>query len=328
MCILIWVYTLRLLRQSMIFSWIKSGWASVQKALSSTRKSLQNKLRMLFGRKIDEQLLEDIEEILFEADLGSSSIKEIMQSVKKHLKEQPDASLETLLKVLEESLFSEISGLSHSWVFSDHKPTVIVVIGANGSGKTTSIAKLAHAFASSGKSVLLAAADTFRAAALEQLDVWAQRLNINVVKGNYNADPASVAYDAIAASIARSNDILLIDTAGRLENRQNLLRELEKIQRSCQKALPGSPHEVLLVIDATIGQNGIEQARAFHQAMGITGLILTKLDGSAKGGIVIAIQKQLGIPVKFIGIGESLDSLIPFEPKAFVHSLLFDDELS
>jgi fused signal recognition particle receptor len=280
----------------MVFSWLKSSWSAVQKALSSTRKSLQSKLRSLFGRKIDAQLLEDLEEILFEADLGA--------------------------------LLSEISDLNHSWTFSENRPTIVIVIGANGSGKTTSIAKLAHAFTSSGKSVLLAAADTFRAAALEQLDIWAQRLNVPLIKGVYNADPASVVYDAIHAAIARNIDILLVDTAGRLENRQNLLRELEKIQRSCQKACPGSPHEVLLVIDATIGQNGIEQAKAFHQAMGITGLILTKLDGSAKGGIVIAIQKQLGIPVKFIGIGEQLDSLVPFEPKTFVHSLLFDEEPS
>ena len=312
----------------MVFSWIKSGWSAVQKALTSTRKSLQNKLRSLFGRKVDQQLLDDLEEILFEADLGAATIKDIMQTVKNRLKEHPDDTLETLLPMLEDSLLSEISGLNFSWNFCEKRPTIVIVIGANGSGKTTSIAKLAHAFRSSGKSVLLAAADTFRAAALEQLDIWAQRLKVDLIKGIYNADPASVAYDAVTAAIARDIDVLLIDTAGRLENRQNLLRELEKIQRSCQKACPGSPHEVLLVIDATIGQNGIEQAKAFHQTMGITGLILTKLDGSAKGGIVIAIQKQLGIPVKFIGIGEKLDTLVPFEPQAFVHSLLFDDEPS
>jgi fused signal recognition particle receptor len=206
-----------------------------------------------------------------------------------------------------------------------HNPTVILVIGANGSGKTTSIAKLAHLFSSQKKSVLLAAADTFRAAAQEQLAIWANRLNIDIITSTYQADPAAVAFDAITAAKARGVDVLIIDTAGRLENKQHLMRELEKIKRSCHKALPGSPHEILLVLDATVGQNGVEQASSFHGSMGVTGLILTKLDGSAKGGVVIAIQKQLTLPVKFLGVGESLDALVPFDSKNFVHSMLFDD---
>jgi fused signal recognition particle receptor len=226
---------------------------------------------------------------------------------------------------LEETLTQEMAPLNFQLSFNPIGPTVILIIGANGSGKTTTIAKLAHLFLSQNKTVLLAAADTFRAAAQEQLGIWGKRLQIDTIHAASMADPAAVAFDAITAAKSRGIDVLIIDTAGRLENKSHLLRELEKVKKSCQKALPGSPHETLLVLDATVGQNGIEQAKSFHTSMGITGLVLTKLDGSAKGGVVIAIQKQLAIPVKFLGVGETVDALAPFDPKTFVHSMLFDD---
>lgn len=310
----------------MVFGWVKGSWTAVRNALSSTRTALTKRLQALFGRKIDESLLEELEEILYDADLGVQVTSDILKNIKLFLKDHPDATVDTLLSILEETMVREIADLPCTFVTAEQSPTVILVIGANGSGKTTSIAKLAHLFASKGKSVLLAAADTFRAAAQEQLSIWAQRLHVDIITSAYQADPAAVAFDAITAAKSRGVDVLIIDTAGRLENKQHLMRELEKVKRSCQKALPGSPHETLLVLDATIGQNGVEQAKAFHGSLEITGLILTKLDGSAKGGVVIAIQKQLSLPVKFIGVGESVDSLVPFDPKNFVHSLLFEEE--
>jgi fused signal recognition particle receptor len=310
----------------MVFSYLSKSWASIQKALSLTRAKLRNRLKSLFGRKIDEELLETIEEILFEADLGSEIIKEIMQNVRETARKSPDSSLVNLLPLIEQTLLSDMGTLSHEWNLSTNHPHVALVLGANGSGKTTFIAKLTQRCIQSGHSVLLAAGDTFRAAATEQLAIWANRLKVDLIKAAPQSDSAAIAYDAIIAAKARGKDLLLIDTAGRLENRENLLHELEKVERSCKKALPGAPHDVFLVLDATIGQNGIEQAKAFHKTLKITGLILTKLDGTAKGGVVMAIQKKLGIPVQFIGVGEGLDDLVLFEPKAFVHSLLYDDE--
>ena len=309
----------------MVFGWVKNSWNAVRKALTSTRRALTERIKALIGKKVDEHLFEELEEILFDADLGVTVTQDIIKNIRLFVREHPEATVETILACLEETLSKEMGGYNFELAQNPDGPTVILVIGANGSGKTTTIAKLAHSFVSEKKTVLLAAADTFRAAAQEQLAVWGERLNVNVIKAANLADPAAVAFDAITAAKSRGVDVLIIDTAGRLENKQHLLRELEKVKKSCQKALPGSPHETLLVLDATIGQNGVEQAKTFHSSMGITGLVLTKLDGSAKGGVVIAIQKQLSLPVKYIGIGESLDSLVPFDPKAFVHSMLFDE---
>jgi fused signal recognition particle receptor len=203
----------------------------------------------------------------------------------------------------------------------EDEPMVILIVGVNGNGKTTSVAKLAKFFQNNDKKVLIAAADTFRAAAIEQLEIWAKRLDIEIVKGNPGSDPASVAFDALTAGKARKSDIVIIDTAGRLHTKTNLMQELEKIRRTCKKVNPSSPHETLLVLDATTGQNAIDQAKTFNKFTPITGLILTKLDGSAKGGIVISIYRQLGIPVKFIGVGEGLDDLEPFQPESFVNAL-------
>lgn len=310
----------------MVFGWISSGWSAVKKALSSTRSTLTSKIRSLFGAKVDEALLGELEEILFEADLGVKVVHELMKNVRLFLKNDPEKSVDRLLAQLETLLIAETSHLSATFNLQPTSPTVILIVGSNGSGKTTSIAKLADYYMQQKKSVMLAAADTFRAAAQEQIAAWAERLGIFVVRAKYQADPAAVAFDAIMAAQARNVDILLIDTAGRLENKDHLLRELEKLRRSCQKALPNSPHETLLVLDATIGQNGVEQAKAFHKATPLTGLILTKLDGSAKGGVVISIQKQLNVPVKFLGVGESIDAICPYDATTFVHSMFREDE--
>lgn len=310
----------------MVFGWLKNSWSAVKKALSSTRTALTQKIRSLFTHKIDESLLEELEEILFEADLGVKVSHELIKDVRLFCKTTPEAKVEDLLLFLEERMVAQIQSISSPFLLQNQAPTVILVVGANGSGKTTSIAKLGAMFLEQKKIVMLAAADTFRAAAQEQISTWAERLGIFVVRASYNADPAAVAFDAITAAVARGVDVLLIDTAGRLENKDHLLRELEKLKKSCHKALPGSPHETFLVLDATIGQNGIEQAKAFHKATPLSGLILTKLDGSAKGGVVISIQKQLGVPVKFLGVGESLEALSPFDPKVFVHSMFYEEE--
>jgi fused signal recognition particle receptor len=312
----------------MAFDWLKNSWASVKKALSSTRTALTQKIRSLFGKNIDESLLDELEEILFEADLGVKVSHKLIKDVRVFCKNNPEAKVDDLIHHLEEKMVAEVQELPSSFELQASSPTVILIVGSNGSGKTTSIAKLAHMFLEQKKSVMLAAADTFRAAAQEQISTWAERLGIFLVRAKYNADPAAVAFDAVSAAVARKVDVLLIDTAGRLENKEHLLRELEKLRRSCQKALPGSPHETLLVLDATIGQNGIEQAKAFHKATALSGLILTKLDGSAKGGVVISIQKQLQVPVKFLGVGEHVDALAPFDPKKFVHSMFYEEEES
>jgi fused signal recognition particle receptor len=312
----------------MIFDWLKQSWGSVKKALTSTRNALTKRIRALFGQKIDESLLDELEEILFEADLGVKVTHELIKEVRVFCKKNAETTVDMLLNYLEERIVAQVQQLDSSFTLQEKSPTVILVVGSNGSGKTTSIAKLAHMFIEQGKSVMLAAADTFRAAAQEQISTWAERLNIFLIRAKYNADPAAVAFDAVTAALSRNVDVLLIDTAGRLENKEHLLRELEKLRKSCEKALPGSPHETLLVLDATIGQNGIEQAKAFHKATPLSGLILTKLDGSAKGGVVISIQKQLNVPVKFLGIGECVEALSPFTPQQFVHSMFYEEEES
>jgi len=310
----------------MVFSWVKSSWSKVRSILHSTRSALTGRIKTLFGKNVDESFIEELEEILYEADLGVAIIQDLIVEVRALLKKDPKTTVEEILSTLEKKLVQEISHLQFNLQENHDGPTVILIVGANGSGKTTSIAKLSHGFLQQGKTVLVAAADTFRAAAQEQLGVWANRLDIPMIHSAPQADPAAVAYDAICAAKARGIDVLLIDTAGRLENKRNLLNELEKINRSCHKALEGAPHEVLLLLDATVGQNGIEQARAFHAATPVTGLVLTKIDGSAKGGVVMAIQKDLSLPVKFVGTGETLEELSPFDPKEFVHLMFFESE--
>lgn len=308
-------------RDRMIFSRIRSGIAKLTKALTSTRSFFAKRLKSLFSRQINEETLDEIEQTLYEADLGVSIVQQLMGHIETSTKR--GASPDELLQGIEQELLQQM--IVHTESPTPHAPHVILVVGANGHGKTTSIAKLANFYKQEGKQVLVAGADTFRAAAQEQLETWAKRLGVDIVKGNYNADPAAVAFDAIQAGIHRKADIIIIDTAGRLENKTNLMKELEKIKKTCAKAMSGAPHETLLILDATIGQNSLEIAKAFQQSTPLTGLILTKVDGSAKGGSIIAIQKALKLPVKFLATGETVDDLAPFEPKAFVHALLFDD---
>jgi fused signal recognition particle receptor len=307
----------------MVLNFLKSSYNKVKKALGNTGSLLGNQLRRLFGQPMDEQALDDLEKILYEADLGVGIASEITEKIREKLKKNPDLKGDALLEEVQKELLSMVN-FPDSLPLSETSatPHVILIVGVNGNGKTTSIAKLAKRYQESGKKVLVGAADTFRAAAIEQLETWAHRLQIDIVKGSPKSDPAAVTYDAVSAGKARGMDIVLIDTAGRLHTKTNLMQELEKIKRSCRKFNPDSPHETLLVLDATTGQNAIDQAKTFNQYTPITGLILTKLDGSAKGGIVIAIQRQLKIPVKFIGVGEGIDDLEPFDKEVFIKTLL------
>lgn len=306
----------------MVFKFLKSSFASVKNALTKTGSLIGNKLRTLFGGPINEDTLEQLEQLLYEADLGVQYAQELTAIIRESLKQDPSLTSEALIQKIREEILKGTSNISTDKVHLQGPPHIILVIGVNGNGKTTSVAKLAHRYQSEGKKVLIAAADTFRAAAMEQLAIWAERLQIDVVKGHSKSDPAAVAFDAVTAGKARGADIVIIDTAGRLQTKTPLMQELEKIKRSCSKIIPSAPHETLLVLDATTGQNAIDQAKTFHHFTPITGLILTKLDGSAKGGIVLAIQKQLGIPVRFIGVGEGLEDLQPFDSQAFVNALL------
>ena len=292
------------------------------KGLAKTRERLVGSLRsLLTGRKIDAELLDELEERLITADMGVKAAMKIREDLEAAYK---DGRLEKGEDVME-FLKTEIKGYwpeaDRSVHFASEPPTVILVAGINGSGKTTSIAKLACQFKREGKKVCLAAADTFRAAAVEQLTIWAERIGVDIVKGTTGSDPAAVAWDACDAAIARGADVLLVDTAGRLHTQDHLMRELTKIRDVVGKRLPGAPHEVLLVIDATTGQNAINQARVFMEAIDVTGIFLSKLDGTAKGGIVVAIRSELDLPVKFVGIGEKPDDVEPFDPESFVEAL-------
>jgi fused signal recognition particle receptor len=308
----------------MVLQFLKSGYEALKSALKKTRSQFSDRLRTLFSRKFNVELLDELEEIFYEADLGVKTAQELTKKTKDFLKKNPDATADTVLSFMESELADTLEPFDYSLKTAHTSPTVILVVGTNGNGKTTFIAKLARRLIDEGKSVLLAAGDTFRAGAQEQLKVWAERLNIEMISGNYMGDPAAVVFDAIQAAKARGCDYLLIDTAGRLENKTNLMKELEKIKRSCQKFIPESPHETLLVLDATIGQNGLQYAKTFSEFTPLTGLVLTKMDGTAKGGTAIAIQKEVGIPIKFVGTGEGIHDLAPFDPKVFVHALFFE----
>ena len=306
----------------MVFSWLQSGWSKVKLVLTQTTHSLSSRLKQLFSKPMTEETKEELESVFYEADLGIHITKDLLIQLEKTYRELNAPPVETLLSSVEETLLKEVSSFDCSLKKAPKGPTVLLVIGANGQGKTTSIAKLSHFLQKNNQKVLIAACDTFRAAAQEQLELWAQRVNCDIVRGQYQQDPASVAFDAIKAAEARNIDYVIIDTAGRLENKVNLMKELEKIVKICKKASPNSPHETLLVLDATMGQNGIQQAKVFHTTSPLSGLILTKLDGTAKGGVALAIQKELKIPAKFIGTGEGIEDFAPFEPKSFIRTLL------
>lgn len=307
----------------MVLNFLKSGYHTVKNALAKTGSLLGTKLRTLFQGTIDEEALEDLEQILYEADIGVKTAMKLTDTVRELHKKAPDSQTEDYINALKEEISTLLGTSEHNINHSpdDKSPTVILVVGVNGSGKTTSIAKIAHNLRSDGKKVLVAAADTFRAAAVEQLEIWAERLGVEIVKGKTGSDPAAVAFDAVTAAKARGVDYVIIDTAGRLQNKSHLMQELEKIKRSCTKIIDSAPHETLLVLDANTGQNGIDQAKTFHKSTPITGLVLTKLDGSSKGGVVIGAQSELKLPVKFIGVGENIDDLKPFDTESFVNSL-------
>ncbi len=311
-----------------MLGFIKSGFQKVKSALAKTRSLLGGKISALFSKPLDEKTFEELERILYEADLGSICAGEFVEKTKQFLRKNPEASQEQIVQSLRDFALQILNTPPKAMPVEkkSSEPLVILVVGVNGSGKTTTIAKLAHNFQAEKKNVLLAAGDTFRAAAIEQLTTWAERLGCEIIKSQSSADPAAVAYDAVSAAKARGADVVIIDTAGRLQNRSELMRELEKIRKVCAKVVPDAPHETLLVLDATTGQNAIDQANIFHQFTPLTGIVLTKLDGSAKGGIALAIYKQLGIPVRWIGVGEKMEDLLPFEKESYVNALFGSDE--
>ena len=279
-----------------------------------------DKIRGIFSKSINEETLEQLEDLLYTADLGSSVCTEIVDAVQKKFKKDPETDPEVILGFIKESLKQHLSDQSTELKLQNEL-TVILIVGVNGNGKTTSTAKLAHYYKKQGKKVLLAAADTFRAAAVEQLEMWSNKIGVDLVKAQLGSDPASVAFDSIQAAQSRGSDVLIIDTAGRLQTKTHLMQELEKIRRVLAKQLPSAPHETLLVVDATIGQNAIEQAKVFHEHTPLTGLVLTKLDGTARGGVVIPIQKEVNLPIKFTGLGEGVEDFKPFEVNTFIDEL-------
>lgn len=300
----------------------KGFFARLKDRLSKTRETLVTRVdRLVLGRKtIDEDLLEELEEILITSDLGVMTAQKLIQSVQEKVKRKELEDPERLKQYLQQEILHILDLPAKAWQ-TDIKPFVILVIGVNGVGKTTTIGKLAGRFRSEGKKVLLVAGDTFRAAAGEQLEIWAERAGAEIIRQKEGSDPSAVVFDALKAARARETDVVLIDTAGRLHTRVNLMEELKKIRRVIQKEVPEGPHRTWLVLDATMGQNALSQARLFHEALTIDGLILTKLDGTAKGGIIVGICHELKIPIEFIGIGEKTDDLQPFNPQEFVQAL-------
>ena len=302
----------------------KGVFKQLRKGLSKTRSGLTGRLdQLVFGRKeIDEALLEDLEEILFTSDLGVAATRELIEMVQEGVSRKELDNPEKLKNALKAHIhdFLDVEEEAHREP-GPGEPMVIMVIGVNGVGKTTTIGKAANYFMKEGKKVMLVAADTFRAAAVEQLEIWGKRVGAEVVKQKEGADPSAVVFDALSAALSRSVDVVFIDTAGRLHTKSNLMDELKKVYRVTGKKLDGAPHQVWLVLDATTGQNAISQAEMFHEALGLTGIILTKLDGTAKGGIVVGITHQLRLPIKYIGIGEGIDDLRPFDARDFIEAI-------
>jgi len=302
----------------------KSGgfYKRLKSGLSKTRKLLSTDINDLFAgnRKIDDELLEELEELLITSDIGVQTTQDLIESISK--KSSKISGPEELKAMLKEKILELLSPELPTTREITDKPHVIMVIGVNGVGKTTTIGKLASRAASSGKKVILVAADTFRAAAIEQLDIWSQKAGVDIIKHKENSDPAAVSYDGIEAAVARDADMVLVDTAGRIHTKVNLMEELKKIKRTISKKLPGAPHEVLLILDATTGQNALSQVKQFNDAIDVTGIALTKLDGTAKGGIVVSICSTLEIPLKYIGVGEKIEDLQEFDPIEFVDALL------
>ncbi len=295
-----------------------------KEGLSRTRKSTFGKIANFFGAtQITEDTWDELEELLVQADLGAETADNIMQTLENKVDEEGVTNTGELQEELRNELRDRL--ITPPPIDLSYHPTVILIVGVNGSGKTTTIAKLGKRFSQQGKKVLLGAADTYRAAAVDQLEIWAERLNLPIVAGQHGGDAGAVAFDAVQSAISRNADVVLIDTAGRLHTRFNLMEELKKVYRVVTKAMPGAPHAVWLVMDATTGQNALQQARAFKDAVKVTGVILAKLDSSARGGMAFAIQHELGLPILFAGLGEKPEDLTPFDPDAFVEGIILPE---
>jgi fused signal recognition particle receptor len=296
----------------------------MKEAVTRTRENLSQRIEEVvsFGKEIDRATLDDLEATLIGADLGNTTTREVLDKLREKADRKQIGNADELKRLLKDELLIILNAANTRPVERvDGTPEVILVVGVNGTGKTTTIGKLSQVFRSQGKTVLLCAADTFRAAAIEQLEIWGQRTGTEVIRTKSGGDPAAVLYDALQAASARHSDYVIVDTAGRLHTKTNLMAELEKMRRTAQRIIPGAPHETLLVMDATTGQNGLQQARQFTEAAGVTGIVLTKLDGTAKGGVVVAISRELGLPVRYVGVGEKAGDLLPFNAKDFVDSL-------
>ena len=296
----------------------------MKEAVTRTRENLSERIEEVvsFGKEIDRNTLDDLEATLLGADLGSTTTHEVLDKLREKADRKQIGNVDELKRLLKEEILAILTVADSRPVARvEGTPEVILVVGVNGTGKTTTIGKLAQVLRAEGKTVLLCAADTFRAAAIEQLEVWGQRTGTEVIRTKAGGDPSAVLYDALQAASARHTDYVIVDTAGRLHTKTNLMAELDKMRRTAQRIIPGAPHETLLVMDATTGQNGLQQARQFTQSAGVTGIVLTKLDGTAKGGVVVAISRELGVPVRYVGVGEKAGDLLPFDPKDFVDSL-------
>ena len=295
----------------------------LKRGIEKTRAGLTARMEEVLAstKHIDESLLEELEYALIGADIGVKTTEEILSRIRAKVDRNLVNDASELKQLIREQLLEVLKAAEKPPTEVAAPPEVVLVVGVNGSGKTTTIGKLAARYKSQGRSVLLAAADTFRAAAIEQLEIWGARTSTEVIHQKPGADPSAVLFDALQAAVARQCDYVIVDTAGRLHTKSNLMAELEKMRRTAARVIPGAPHEVLLVLDATTGQNGLEQARKFTEASGVTGIVLTKLDGTAKGGIVVAIARELNLPIRYVGVGEQLDDLLPFEAEKFVASL-------
>jgi fused signal recognition particle receptor len=291
--------------------------------IQKTRSGLVDRLEdVLSGKKeIDADLLEELEYTLITADIGVRTVGDILERIRTQVDRKLTGDAHEIRNLIREQLLEVLAASETPIHTLATPPAVVMVVGINGAGKTTTIGKLAHRFLGEDRKVLLCAADTFRAAAIEQLEVWADRAGVKMIRQKTGADPSAVVFDGLQAAKSQGVDYVIVDTAGRLHTKDNLMAELDKMRRTCQRVIPGAPHEVWLVMDATTGQNGLEQARKFTESAGVTGIVLTKLDGTAKGGVVVAIARELNLPIRYVGVGEKIEDLLPFEPEKFVASL-------